>query len=1178
MSSTSPHFLVVATEWGSAHGGLSTFNRQLCTHLAAAGVRVSCLVLEASDGDHNDAAAKGVSLVEAPRLSGASAGELLSRRPDLRDAGDPAAIIGHARITGRAAQALHGYFPAAHHVHFIHMIPDDIERHKLDRGDDAEALAEERHQAELELSEAADYAVAVGPRIYAWFLRDLEARGVEPSRLLRFDPGFDAAGAVQRTPPQGEPWMVLLFGRGEDEHLKGFDIAAAGFSAAADRLRHRLPEIELVIRGATRGTSAELAGKARRWASDKGLNVRVKPYATQPARLANELRSASLVVMPSRAEGFGLVGVEAIVAGAPALVSSASGLGKLISEVLPEAAVRTVVETTGDDTATIENWSRAIEAVLSNRNGAFTQAAELQRRLAEKVTWAGSVSALLEALRGIVAPDNGKSVAPAPGTSSRSPMGEELAGYRDLPQRIRGFTGREHLLARVSQALADAPGPVVLHGPGGIGKSSAAVEYAYRSAGEYDLIQVVTAENPGLIPSQLATLGVSLGVASATADTDTTARTTLQVLQRRQRWLLLFDNVEKPDDLLPWLPTGPGHVLVTSRAGGWREFAKPILVEEFRRAESIDLLTRNVAGLTDQDADRLADILGDLPLALAQAAGTLDSGVSAAEFKDLVDVHAEATLGLEPLRSYGKSLAAVTLLATRKLAEAHPAAANLLCLCSYLAPEPIPAGWFQTAPASHAHDADLAPLPWGMLETRQAFTLIRDKGLGKADVNGLRLHRLTQAILRDHTRGHEDAYETLAADILTAAAPQDTDDTAHWSQWSRLTPHILALESHKPTRSALRELVGQVARYLIVSGQSKAAITLTAELHHHRSSQLGPDHPDTLTAAQHYAHALNGTGDYTASYNLGVDTLNRRRQVLGEDHPDTLMSANNLAVKLSVLGRYAEALPLDQDTYDRRRRVLGEDHPDTLMSANNLAAALRGVERTKDALPLIQDTYDRSRRVLGEDHPDTLTSAHSLAITLRLAGRGKDALPLIQDTYDRSRRVLGEDHPGTLAIASNLSGVLNQMGRATDALLLSQDTYDRSRRVLGEDHPDTLSVANNLSGVLNQMGRATDALLLSQDTYDRSRRVLGEDHPNTLTSANNLAVDLGGVGRVKDALTLAQDAYDRRRRVLGESHADTLMSAKSLANLLRASGHFKAAAVIESRIPKRGKTNKRRRK
>ena len=187
----------VATEWGSTHGGLSTFNRQLCISLAGvSGIQVTCLVLEATDNDRKDAAAAGVRLVTAPHLSGASMSERLSRRPNLGSLGTPDVIIGHARITGHAAQALGEIYPSAKRLHFIHMIPDDIERYKLDRGEDAESLMEERHQAELELCESADYCAAVGPRIHAWFMRDLEARGADLKRLLRFDPGFDSGDAT----------------------------------------------------------------------------------------------------------------------------------------------------------------------------------------------------------------------------------------------------------------------------------------------------------------------------------------------------------------------------------------------------------------------------------------------------------------------------------------------------------------------------------------------------------------------------------------------------------------------------------------------------------------------------------------------------------------------------------------------------------------------------------------------------------------------------------------------------------------------------------------------------------------------------------------------------------------------------------------------------------------------
>jgi glycosyltransferase involved in cell wall biosynthesis len=393
------HFLVVATEWGSTHGGLSTFNRQLCVYLAAAGVRVSCLVLDAPEKDREDAAVHDVQLVEASRRPGLEGNDRLYLRPKLGNAGNPDVIVGHARITGPAAQVHCDNFPGARRLHFLHMIPDDIERYKPDDGPGADSKTERRHETELELCEGADYAVAVGPRIHDWFLRDLGGRGVDTGKLLKFVPGFETEDPGPRSVPGGRPWMVLLFCRAEDEDLKGLDIAAAGFSRATANIRGRLPDTELVLRGALEGVSRELVEKARTWAEDKALHVRVKPYTDQPKRLAADLRSTSLVLMPSRAEGFGLAGVEAIVARTPVLVSSSSGLGMLLDDVLPtEQAVQHVVETTPDDEWTRNEWARAIERVLIDREWAFHRAGELQQALATTMTWRDAVSGLLKAI------------------------------------------------------------------------------------------------------------------------------------------------------------------------------------------------------------------------------------------------------------------------------------------------------------------------------------------------------------------------------------------------------------------------------------------------------------------------------------------------------------------------------------------------------------------------------------------------------------------------------------------------------------------------------------------------------------------------------------------------------------------------------------------------------------
>ena len=99
--------------------------------------------------------------------------------------------------------------------------------------------------------------------------------------------------------------------------------------------------------------------------------------------------------MPSRVEGFGLVGSEALSAGIPALVSDRSGLAQLMREVLPrECANRLIVPVRGDggDTAL---WGHRIAAVMLDRGAAFANAAEARERMVAARTWAAAARALL---------------------------------------------------------------------------------------------------------------------------------------------------------------------------------------------------------------------------------------------------------------------------------------------------------------------------------------------------------------------------------------------------------------------------------------------------------------------------------------------------------------------------------------------------------------------------------------------------------------------------------------------------------------------------------------------------------------------------------------------------------------------------------------------------------------
>ena len=645
---------------------------------------------------------------------------------------------------------------------------------------------------------------------------------------------------------------------------------------------------------------------------------------------------------------------------------------------------------------------------------------------------------LLDAVAGPKRP-NGEPVFPGSGTPGGlrklGGAGPRLPGsvprVWNLPARNPGFTGRDGLLVAVRERLVAGDKTVVqaFQGMGGVGKTQLAIEYAYRFAGAYDLAWWINAEQAGLIGDQAAALGAALGCVQTGAGVDAVRAAVLGELRERGRWLLVFDNAEDPADIRPWLPGGGGHVLITSRERRWAEVAAPVEVSVLARDESVALLRDRLAGLGVAEANRLAAQLGDLPLAVVQAAGFMaETGTPAAQYLELLRTRAGKLLDQPaPGSPYPRSLAAATRLIADRLDREDPAAAQLASLCAFLAPEPIPEDLFTSARGELPGElADRAadPLAW-----RQTLARLARQSLARIDQRGLVLHRLTQAVLRDRLAPEQAAATRECSEaILAAADPGDPANPATWPRWAQLMPHLLIADlADSPV---LRGVARNACWYLLARGDTRPGHDLARDLRQQWRDQLGDDHAHTLKAATYLAWALRAMGRYIEARDLDEDTLARSRRTLGEDDRDTLGSANNLATDLRYLGEYQAARELDENTLARSRLALGEDDPFTLEAAGNLAVHLRILGEYQAARELDENTLARSRRALGENHPSTLDSAGHLAIDLRMLGEYQAARELDEDTLARCRRALGEDHPYTLEVAGNLAASLRALGEA----------------------------------------------------------------------------------------------------------------------------------------------------
>ena len=580
----------------------------------------------------------------------------------------------------------------------------------------------------------------------------------------------------------------------------------------------------------------------------------------------------------------------------------------------------------------------------------------------------------------------------------------------NLPPRNPAFTGRDELLAGVRERLVAGDKAVVqaFQGMGGVGKTQLAAEYAYRFAGTYDLAWWVNAEQARLIGDQFAALGAALGCLSPGADTEVVRAKVLGELRERERWLLVFDNAQTPADITGWLPGGGGHVLITSRERNWAEIAASVDVDVLARPESAAILQGRVSGLTEVDADRLANQLGDLPLAVAQAAGFMaETGTPATVYLELLRTRAAEILNRGTPVSYPVSLAAATQLIADRLDREDPAAAQLARLCAFLAPEPIPLDWFTNAAGAlpeliAACAAD--PLAWAQLLRRLGHS---SSSLGRIDEHSLQVHRLTQAILRDGlTPEQARTTREQAGGILAANNPGTADDFATWPDWARLVPHVLAVDPGAPVHGAnLRDLACGASWYLLKRGDTRSGYELSRDLRAQWLDRLGGDDQDTLRASTRLAAALRTMERYQEARELDEDTLGRRRRLWGDDDPDTLISAGSLAGDLRGLGKVGAALELNQHNLTRRRDALGADHPDTLGSATCVARDLAASGKVQKARELDEDTLARRRHVLGYDHLSTLLSARSLITNLRELGEEQAADDLDRDTRARLQRV-----------------------------------------------------------------------------------------------------------------------------------------------------------------------------
>ncbi len=669
----------------------------------------------------------------------------------------------------------------------------------------------------------------------------------------------------------------------------------------------------------------------------------------------------------------------------------------------------------------------------------------------------------------------------------------------NLPPRHPAFGGRRAEIDDLEEALSGAR-TVVLTGPGGVGKTQLALEHAHEALPRHPLVWWFDAEQTDLLGPAYDDLAVSLGLA-ATGTEDTVDRVRRH-LAAAPGWLLVFDNATDPDSLRPWLPSGPGRTVITSRNPSWSDTAQPLSVEPLPRADSVQVLRALRPGLAAEPAAELAAALGDLPLALAQAGRFLaETGTSAASY--LTALAAEPTGTLERGRpaAYPRSLAAAVCRTIDALDDVGRRWAEILAL---LAPENVPASLLDALTTTVADEAGVSSLV-----AADGLRELARYGLVVTGERGAAMHRLTQLVIAAQLDEPSAAARRRSAHAaLDASLTVDVQDTGRWAELALVIPHVLHARPGDSDDESLARAALTTVDYLLARGQLGLGTRLAARLHE-RWGEHASGSDLALRARQFYATALRASGRATEALPLNETLLDDRAARLGPDDPETLWAAHDLAWTLRAVGRATDALPLAEDTLRRRRHAIGDDHLLTLGTATNVANLLDELGRSEEARALMLDTLPRYVRTVGDRHADTLMAQLNLAVYDLSCGRVAEARDVIEANLRLRQEVQGPEHPGTLLAAVNLAEVLLALDDGPAALEVTIATVDASDRVLGADHPETLYARSLYASALRACGEREAAYAARAQVVESCLRVLGPDHPDTVAARAELARDLG---------------------------------------------------------------------
>ena len=658
------------------------------------------------------------------------------------------------------------------------------------------------------------------------------------------------------------------------------------------------------------------------------------------------------------------------------------------------------------------------------------------------------------------------------------------------------FTGRDKLIDSLHQALTAEDGATrvqAVYGMGGVGKSHLAAEYAHRYREAYGLVWWVPAEDAATASTHLARLASRLGLRTPGEFTPQAVREALHnELGRRKDWLIVFDNASGPDEIAPMLPARTGSVLITSRNPNWGSLAHSFCLRVLERGDSIAFLQKRT-GLSNADgsAGKLAQALGDLPLALEQAAATIEQ--TRINFSDYLTRYegqwAELLRSGRTPGDYPDTLAMTWELAFREVSRDMPVAAALLNLCSFLAPLEIPRSLLiETA---HSLPRPLSNTVGDPVALDAVVARLHRYSLIEATDKTISLHRLVAALVRDRLPPQQrENWCDVALRMMQGSFDYDPNAAASWGRCAALLPHAMTVARHAEAAGVSSEVVArllnEVGQYLHHIGRFREARGVLERALSQHEKVYGDDNPRRAAIVNNLGRVLRRLGHLDEARAHFEAALTVDQAAYGDTHAHVAEIVNNYGTCMHIAGEIEQA----RDQFEWALAVCemhyGAEHPSVATVMNNLGYAHAGLGDVEKAIDHFTRSLAVAEATSGAAHPTAASIRTNLGVALRLKGEHDEARRQFERALDIAQAALGATHPDTARAMTYLGLQLQDAGEYSRARQLLERALEIDERVLGPDHLSLITRLNYLGRCMKKMGDDEGA----RHCFDRAGAIL----------------------------------------------------------------------------------------